>query len=122
VTAGDRDAYTLFRQGQELISGQHWAQAVVPLEKARKLEPNKTSIREALGRAYFRSGRYKRAAREFEAVVELAPTNDFAHFCLGRSLQKLGQRTAASRHFTLACGLRPNRSDYQRYRERLRAA
>ena len=43
------------------------------LEKAKRLEPDKTSIREALGRAYFRSGRYRRAASEFSAVVERNP-------------------------------------------------
>lgn len=120
--ASDHDAYTFFQQGVALISERHWAQAVVPLEKARRLEPDKTSIREALGRAYFRSGRYGRAAREFEAIVELSPTNDYAHFCLGRSLEKLGKRIAARRHFSLAFGLRPDRSDYRLYRERARAA
>ena len=66
----------------------HWAQAAVSLEKAKRLEPDKTSIREALGRAYFRSGRYRRAASEFSAVVERYPANDYAHFCLGRSLRE----------------------------------
>lgn len=122
VRSPDEDVYTLFRRGTELISDRHWAQAVVPLEKARRLEPNKTSIREALGRAYFHSNSYRRAAREFEAIVELNPTSDYAHFCLARSLEKLGRRTAARRHFSLACGLRPDRSDYRLYRERLRAA
>ncbi|MEX0993640.1 MAG: bacterial transcriptional activator domain-containing protein [Solirubrobacterales bacterium] len=120
--ASEHDAYTLFQQGVALISGRHWAQAVVPLEKARRLEPDKTSIREALGRAHFHSGRYRDAAREFEAIVELSPTNDYAHFCLARSFEKLGNRMAARRHFSLACGLRPDRSDYRLYRERARAA
>ena len=43
------------------------------------------SIREALGRALFGAQRYEQAADEFEAVIERAPTNDFALFCLGRS-------------------------------------
>ena len=33
------------------------AQATVPLEKAKALEPRKASIRESLGIAYFRIGR-----------------------------------------------------------------
>lgn len=121
-TQRGQDAHALFKKGTDLISGGHWAQAVVPLEKARRLEPDKTSIREALGRAYFRTRRYRRAAREFDAIVERNPTNDYAHFCLARSLEKLGERSAASRHFSLACGMRPDRSDYRLYRERLRAA
>jgi Tfp pilus assembly protein PilF len=121
-SSSNEDAYALFQRGIALISEQHWAQAVVPLEKARRLEPDKTSIREALGRAYFRSGSYRRAAREFEAIVERSPTNDYAHFCLARSFEKLGERSAARRHFSLACGMRPDRSDYRLYRERSRAA
>jgi tetratricopeptide (TPR) repeat protein len=116
------DAYALFQRGLSLLEDAHWAQAAISLEKAKRLEPDKTSIREALGRAYFRTGRYGRAAHEFSAVVERYPANDFAHFCLGRSFEKLGDRTAASRHLSLACGMRPDRSDYRLYRERLRAA
>jgi tetratricopeptide (TPR) repeat protein len=112
------DAYALFQRGVSLLEERHWAQAAVSLEKAKRLEPDKTSIREALGRAYFRSGSYRRAASEFSAVVEQSPANDYAHFCLGRSLQKLGDRRAARRHLSLACGMRPDRSDYRLYRDR----
>ena len=59
---------------------------------------------------------------EFEAVVERNPANDYAHFCLGRSFEKLGDRPAASRHLSLAAGMRPDREDYRRYRDRLKAA
>jgi len=116
------DAYALFQRGVTLLEQDHWAQAAVSLEKAKRLEPDKTSIREALGRAYFRSGRYRRAAHEFSAVIERYAANDYAHFCLGRSLEKLGDRRAASRHLSLACGMRPDRSDYRHYRDRLRPA
>ena len=118
----DQDAYSLFQRGIDLLENRHWAQAAVPLEKAKRLEPDKTSIREALGRAYFRSRRYRRAASEFSAVVERDPANDYAHFCLGRSFEKLGDKPAASRHLSLAAGMRPDREDYRRYRDRLKAA
>jgi tetratricopeptide (TPR) repeat protein len=116
------DAYELFQRGVALLADDHYAQAAISLEKAKRLEPDKTSIREALGRAYFRSGRYRLAADEFSAVIERYPANDYAHFCLGRSLEKLGDRRAASRHMSLACGMRPDRTDYRLYRNRLRAA
>jgi tetratricopeptide (TPR) repeat protein len=116
------DAYELFQRGLSLLADDHCAQAAVSLEKAKRLEPDKSSIREALGRAYFRTGHYQRAALEFSAVVDRYPTNDYAHFCLGRSFQKLGDRVAASRHMSLACGMRPDREDYRLYLDRLRAA
>jgi len=114
--------YDLFRRGTDLLEAGDYHAATVPLARARDLEPEKTSIREALGRAYFRSGRYADAREEFAAVVERSPVNDFAHFCLGRALEKTGRRTEARRHLTLAVGLRPDRADYRVYRDRLRAA
>ena len=114
--------YDLFKRGSELLEHGDFSAATIPLERARALEPDKTSIREALGRAYFRAGRYAAARDEFAAVVERAPVNDFAHFCLGRAFQKTGKRLEARRHLKLAVGLRPDREDYRKYLERLRAA
>ena len=94
---------------------------MVPLARVRDAEPDKTSTREALGRALFGSQRYAEAAVEFEAVVERAPTNDYALFCLGRSLQQLGRHQDACKPLALACCLRPERSDYRLYRDRSRA-
>ena len=116
------DVYDLFRRGSDLLEAGDYSAAAIPLAKASRLEPDKTSIREALGRAYFRSGRYALASEEFAAVVERAPVNDFAHFCLGRSLEKTGRKHEARRHLALACNLRPDRADYRAYRDRLRAA
>lgn len=114
---GER-VYALYRRGSELLEAGDFNAAAIPLEKARALEPDKSSIREALGRAYFRSGRYADAGEEFAAVVESYPTNDFAHFCLGRSLEKTGRRKEARRHLSLAAGMRPDRRDYRHYLER----
>ncbi|MGI8806120.1 MAG: tetratricopeptide repeat protein [Thermoleophilaceae bacterium] len=114
--------YDLFSRGTALLEAGDFAAATVPLERARAFEPDKTSIREALGRAYFRAGRYAEAREEFAAVVERAPVNDFAHFCLGRSLEKTGRPAEARRHLVLAACLRPDRADYRAFRDRLRAA
>ena len=114
--------YDLFKRGSALLEAGDWAAAAIPLERASRLEPDKTSIREALGRAYFRSGRYADALEEFRAVVERSPVNHFAHFCLGRSLEKAGRRQEACRHAALAAGMRPDRADYRAFRDRLRAA
>jgi tetratricopeptide (TPR) repeat protein len=114
--------YDLFQRGSALLEAGDFAAAAIPLEQASKLEPDKTSIREALGRAFFRSGRYERAREEFEAVVERVPVNDYAHFCLGRALEKTGRTREARRHAALAKGMRPDRADYRAFHERLRAA
>jgi tetratricopeptide (TPR) repeat protein len=122
VPSEDTSLYSLYRRGMALLEAGDFDQATVPLSKAARMAPEKSSIREALGRAYFRSRRYAEAAAEFEAVVELYPVNDFAQFCLGRALTLCGQRQRARRHLAIAAGLRPDRRDYRLYRDRLRAA
>jgi Flp pilus assembly protein TadD len=116
------ELYSLYIRGMSLLDAGDFAQAAVPLAKAAKLAPEKASIREALGRAYFRSSRYDEAAAEFEAVLESHPVDDYAHFCLGRALTKCGQRDRARHHLALASNLRPDRGDYRLYRDRLRAS
>ena len=112
------DVYDLFKRGTELLEAGDFDQATIPLKKARDREPEKASIREALGRAYFRAGHFEEARAEFQAVVELAPTNDYALFCLGRSLMQLGRHKEARKPLALAACLRPERRDYRIYRER----
>jgi Flp pilus assembly protein TadD len=112
------DVYDLFKRGTELLEAGDFNSATVPLSKAAGLEPEKTSIREALGRAYFRSRQFEEARVEFEAVVERAPTNDYALFCLGRALMELGRPAEARKPLALAAQLRPERRDYRIYRER----
>ena len=116
------ELYDLFQRGMQLLEAGDFNAATIPLAKARDLDPDKASIREALGRAYFRSGRFERAREEFEAVVERYPVNDYAHFCLGRALWKTGRELEARRHATRAACMRPDRADYRAFNERLRAA
>jgi Flp pilus assembly protein TadD len=114
--------YDLYQRGRELLEhGDHEA-AIVPLSRARDLEPDKASIREALGRALFHAQHYEGAAEEFRAIAARTPTNDYALFCLGRSLQLLGRHREARNPLALACSLRPQREDYRLYRDRARRA
>jgi tetratricopeptide (TPR) repeat protein len=114
--------YELYRRGSELLNRRDYHAAIVPLTRARDLEPTKTSIREALGRALFHAQRYERAAEEFEAVATAAPTNDYALFCLGRTMQLLGRHREACHPLALACSMSPDREDYRIYRDRARRA
>jgi Flp pilus assembly protein TadD len=115
------DVYELYIRGTELLEAGHYHQAAVPLARARDLAPDKTSIREALGRSLFGAQRYEEAAEEFQAVIDRAPTNDYALFCLGRSLQMLGRHAEARKPLAQAAGMAPGRHDYRIYRDRSRA-
>jgi len=122
VSAEHESLYSLYTRGMSLLESGNYEQAAVPLRKAARLAPEKSSIREALGRALFRSRHFEEAVPEFEAVLERYPVNDFAHFCLGRALTLSGERDRARRHLAIAANLRPERRDYRLYRERLGAS
>lgn len=115
------DAYEHFQQGQRHLRDGLSAQATVALEKAKRDEPRKTSIREALGIAYYRIHRFAEAEQEFRTVLELAPTNHYAHFVLGRCLEQRNQIGQARGHYKLAVSLRPSNDDYREALERLEA-
>src|SRR5207247_2361528 len=86
----------LFQRGTALLEAKDFNAAQIPLEQARELEPDKSSIREALGRAYWHSGRYAQARDEFAAVVQRHPVHDFAHLCLRRSPPQTGALRGAA--------------------------
>ena len=95
-----------------MANGLH-AQATVSLEKAKRREPRKASIREALGISYFRIRRFADAEREFRVVLDLHPSDDYAHFALGRFLEKQGKSAEATGHYKLARTLRPENDSYR---------
>ena len=106
------DTYDLFQQGRTHLRSGMPAQATVALEKAKKQEPDKASIREALGIAYFRIQRWKEAEAEFRAMLELSPADDYAHYGLGRALEKQGRDHEANGHYKLASRMRPGDEHY----------
>src|ERR671914_1381728 len=107
------ETYNLYRQGQKHMAAGMNAQATVALEKAKRLEPEKTSIREALGIAYFRIRRFSEAESEFRAIIELQPVDHYAHFALGRCLEKQGRPDEAAGHYRLASFFRPQSREYR---------
>ncbi len=104
-------AYVAFTEGSSLLASGNPHAAAVALERARALEPEKGSVREALGRAYFSCRRFSEARQEFTRAVELEPVNDYAHFGLGLTLHRIGDRVGARRHLKLAIAMRP-REEY----------
>jgi len=106
------ETYDLYQQGRAHLRKGRAAQATVALEKAKRREPEKASIREALGIAYLRIERYAEAEQEFRKMLELSPADHYAHYGLGRALEKQGRETEANGHFKLASSLRPQSRHY----------
>ena len=111
------ETYDLYQQGRAHLRQGMAAQATVALEKAKRLAPDKASIREALGIAYFRIRRWEEAESEFRAMLELSPADDYAHYALARCLEKRGRAAEANGHYKLASRMRPGS---RRYASRIR--
>ncbi len=107
------ETYDLYQEGRARLKKGMNAQATVPLEKAKRLDPAKTSIREALGIAYFRIRRFAEAEGEFRVILDQRPVDHYAHFALGRCLEKQGRRREALPHYRLARFFRPQSKDYE---------
>jgi Flp pilus assembly protein TadD len=107
------ETYELFQKGRRQLRSGMAAQATVSLERAKRREPDKASIREALGIAYFRLQRWSEAEAEFRAILELSPTDHYAHYALGRALEKQGREHEANGEYKLASALRPQSEHYR---------
>lgn len=114
-------AYELLQRGKELLESRDPAQAAVVLERAKKLEPEKGSIREALARAYYDYGQYELAQAEFERAMEIDPTNHYAYFGLALCLRHLGDKIGALKHLKLAVAMEPGSEIYQSTFARLKS-
>ncbi len=114
------DTYALFQEGRRRLQEGMPAQATVPLEQARRAEPGKASIREALGIAYFRLGRWPEAEAEFRTILEVTPVDAYAHYALARCLDKLGRPDEATGHYKLSRFLEPDETGAPRAVDDLR--
>jgi Flp pilus assembly protein TadD len=115
------EAFIAFQEGSHLLATANPHAAATVLERARDLEPAKGSVREALARAYYASGRVADAEVEFTAALEIDPVNDYAHFGLGLCRLRAGDRTGARGHLRLAVAMRPH-PEYRRALDRVSEA
>jgi tetratricopeptide (TPR) repeat protein len=110
---GRETAYELLQRGQALLEARHHAQAAIVLERADRLEPDRQSILEALGRAYFNSGQHDASRATFERLLTIDPSAHYAHYALGQSLKRLGRTAEAGTHLRLAVALDPRSELYR---------
>jgi len=106
------DVHAWYTTGMELLGKGSPAAAAQVLQRAAAAEPQSRSVREALARAQFDTGRYAEAADNFRVIVEASPTDDYAHFGLGLALARTGDHDAAAEYLALAAAMRPDRKEY----------
>jgi len=114
--------YDWYVRGLQLLSAGNPAAAAALLEHAHRAEPDSRSILEALARAQYGSGAFRRARDSFASIVAESPTDDYAHFGLGLAAARLGDHAGAIEHLALACAMRPENRDYDAALQRARAA
>lgn len=106
-------AYELLERARHFLKNGHPHQAAMLLSEAKLIEPEKGSIREALGRALYLAGWTARARLEFAKAVQIDPVNDYAHFGLALSCARTGEKTRAIAHLKLAIAMRPGVDEYR---------
>jgi tetratricopeptide (TPR) repeat protein len=115
------EVYDWYVRGLRLLDDGHAAAAAELLSHAVAADPDSASIREAVGRARLGARRYDEARADFAWLVDAYPDDDFAHFGLGLALSRLGELGAAAEQLALAAALRPDRDDYTRELNHVRA-
>lgn len=73
-----------------------------------------------LARGYFASAQLSRAEEAFRRVLELDPVDEYAHFALGRTLERRGRSSEARGYYRRAVAMNP-RPEYRRRLESLEA-
>ena len=112
ISPDPTDVYAWYTTGMELLGKGSPAAAAQVLQRAADAEPASRSVREALARAQFDTGRYAEAADNFRVIVEASPSDDYAHFGLGLALARTGDHEAAVEYLALAAAMRPDRKPY----------
>lgn len=109
------------RRGLALLDGGDAAAAAILLERAHAASPESSSLLEALGRAFYDSGRFGASADRFTQLVAAEPTSDYAHFGLGLALSRLSSFVLAAEHLSMAVAMRPDRAQYVESLRQVRA-
>ena len=78
------------------------------LEPVLAAEPGNAGVRLLLARAYFHSAQLSRAEEQLRVLVERDPTDHYALFVLGRTLERLSRPAEALPHLRMASVMHPS--------------
>ncbi|AIJ26035.1 MULTISPECIES: tetratricopeptide repeat protein [Amycolatopsis] len=105
-TAG-RHPLHAFREAEDLVEKRRPLDALKALQPVLESEPDKPSVQLLAGRAYFHSAQLNRAEQALTRVLELDPSDHYARFVLGRTLQRLGRLVEALGQLRMAWAMNP---------------
>lgn len=114
------DNVELFRRAESLLASRRPLAALDALAPVLDAEPDAPSVLLLAGRAYFQSAQLGRAEQAFRRVLDADPSDHYARFVLGRTLQRLGRLDEALTQVRMATAMDP-RPEYQEALGEIRA-
>ena len=108
MTGDAQENFEAFRRAESLVAQRRPLDALAALEPVLEQEPDKSSVLLLAGRAYFISAQLRRAEIAFRRVIELDPTDHYALFALGKTLQRMSRLTEAQTQLRLAVAMKPD--------------
>ncbi|HEV8562012.1 MAG TPA: tetratricopeptide repeat protein [Actinophytocola sp.] len=107
MTEDGTGTFEAFRRAESLVAQRRPLDALAALAPVLDAEPDKPSVHLLAGRAYLGSAQLRRAEAAFQRVIELDPTDHYARFALGRTLQRLGRYPEAQTQLRIAAAMHP---------------
>jgi len=107
MTEDETNPLAAFRYAELLVSQNRPLDALAALGPVLEAEPDKSNVLVLAGRAYLGSAQFRRAEAAFTRVLELDPTDHYARFALGRTLQRQSRLTEALTQLRLAVAMNP---------------
>ncbi|PRX49951.1 tetratricopeptide repeat protein [Prauserella shujinwangii] len=99
--------FQAFRRAEALVQRRKPLEALKVLEPVLDADSDKPSVQLLAGRAYFHSAQLNRAEDALTRVVEMDPSDHYARFVLGRTLQRLGRLAEALAQLRMASAMNP---------------
>jgi Flp pilus assembly protein TadD len=112
MTAAPESLFESFRRAEMLVARSRPLDALQALLPVLEHRPNDVSVQLLAGRAYLNSAQLRRAEEAFGRVLELDPSDHYARFGLGKSLQRQGRLQEAHAQYKMAAAMDP-RPEYQ---------
>ncbi|MFE9743537.1 tetratricopeptide repeat protein [Actinosynnema sp. NPDC091369] len=104
--------FEAFRRAEALLADRRPLEALRELRVVLEAAPDQVGVQLLAGRAYLGSAQLKRAEAAFRKVLELDPSDHYARFALGRTLQRQSRLTEALTQLRIAAAMNPS-PEYQ---------
>lgn len=102
------DLFEEYRRAVVFLDSGDPISAAKILEPIVAAEPRRFDVRLLLARAYFHSAQLRRAEEQLRLLVEQNPSDHYARFVLGRTLERQNRPAEALPHLRMAAAMHPS--------------